>query len=315
MFLFSYLSFMGFLLGLAMTAALILVRPKAVLNWIATVPVLGYSLFSLSFVWVTASQDTQTVWSFFAISVWGFGLLIPSGALAAELVLSRVRPLWAWIIWVPFTAYWTVSAVWGTFGRTILAGFHSSSLGNVGVHTDSAVLGVGAAVLILQKLVIWSVLWRSRNHPRLAGSRRLLTLFVPADAAALILIITVQIVTTKLGLPSVAGLAGLFNVGLLFFVVWKHSRILAAAESPPAVGAPWTDILSNKRLTAMLDRYGITAGEKGVLALLLQGHDRKTIAARRFIAEGTVKAHIHSIYAKTGAKNRVELMLLLSSEK
>jgi DNA-binding NarL/FixJ family response regulator len=111
----------------------------------------------------------------------------------------------------------------------------------------------------------------------------------------------------------VAGLAGLFNVGLLSFVVWRHSRIVAAEESPSASG-PLIDV-SNKRASAILDRYGITAGERGVLSLLLQGHDRKSIAARRFIAEGTVKTHIHSIYAKTGAKNRVELMILLTTGK
>jgi DNA-binding CsgD family transcriptional regulator len=313
MFLFSYLSFMCFLAGLAMAATVIAVRPKALLNWVASVPALGYSLYSFCGVWVSASQDPLTVKAFFSVSVWGFGLLIPAGALAAELMLSRIRALWGWAIWTPFAVYWCLSAVWGMTDRAIVADFRGSPLGNVGIHADSMVLVVGGIVLALQKLLIWTILWRAGRKRELAPSRRLLEFFIPADAAALVLVIAVQFVTTKLSLPSVAGLAGLFNVGLVSLIVWRHSRIQAAAEAP-SVGGPWIDV-SNKRVNAMLDRFGITAGEKSVLVLLLQGHDRKTIAARRFIAEGTVKAHIHSIYAKTGAKNRVELMLLLTSEK
>ncbi len=313
MYLFSYLAFMCFLMGLAMAAALIAARPKAMLNWVASTPALGYSLYSFCGVWVSASQDPATIRWFFSVSVWGFGLLIPAGALAAELMLSRIRAFWGWAFWTPFAAYWCFSAVWGMTDRAIVADFHGSMWGNVGIHAHSLLLVIGGIVLGFQKLLIWTILWRALRKPELALARPLLEFFIPADAAALVLVIAVQFVTATLGLPSVAGLAGLFNVGLLSFVVWRYSRIVAAEEAARARG-PLID-LSDSRAIAILDRYGITAGERGVLSLLLQGHDRKSIAARRFIAEGTVKTHIHSIYAKTGAKNRVELLLLLTSGK
>lgn len=50
--------------------------------------------------------------------------------------------------------------------------------------------------------------------------------------------------------------------------------------------------------------YKLSVREKDVLLLVLQGYRNKEIAQSLFIAEGTVKDHITSIFAKIGVKNR-----------
>jgi DNA-binding CsgD family transcriptional regulator len=62
--------------------------------------------------------------------------------------------------------------------------------------------------------------------------------------------------------------------------------------------------------------YGedISSREYEVLFLLAEGLDVDGIAERLFIAPSTVKSHIHHLYQKTGARNRVELAKLVGAE-
>jgi DNA-binding CsgD family transcriptional regulator len=60
---------------------------------------------------------------------------------------------------------------------------------------------------------------------------------------------------------------------------------------------------------AELARYwGLTARQKAVLALLLEGHSNKAIAARLYCAERTVEAHMTAILDRAGACSRAELL-------
>lgn len=66
------------------------------------------------------------------------------------------------------------------------------------------------------------------------------------------------------------------------------------------------------RMDSLLDlaalRFGITAREKEISLMLMQGYSNKDIADVCFISPGTVKTHVHKIYQKTGATNRVDLV-------
>jgi len=53
----------------------------------------------------------------------------------------------------------------------------------------------------------------------------------------------------------------------------------------------------------------LTARERDILASLAGGQNNKTIAARLGITERTVKAHLSSIFQKTGLKDRLHLAL------
>ena len=52
---------------------------------------------------------------------------------------------------------------------------------------------------------------------------------------------------------------------------------------------------------------GITGRELEVARLVAAGLDNREIGKRLFISPKTVKNHLTSIYAKTGARNRVQL--------
>ncbi|MCF7929141.1 MAG: helix-turn-helix transcriptional regulator [Spirochaetales bacterium] len=66
--------------------------------------------------------------------------------------------------------------------------------------------------------------------------------------------------------------------------------------------------------TDLIESYRFTKREMEVIDHLLSGCTIETTAESLYITERTVKAHITSIYEKTGASNRVELVNILSSE-
>ena len=56
------------------------------------------------------------------------------------------------------------------------------------------------------------------------------------------------------------------------------------------------------------EAHGLTARERDVLELVVDGLDVAGIAEALVISTGTVKAHLHRIYKKVGVSGRVELM-------
>lgn len=57
-----------------------------------------------------------------------------------------------------------------------------------------------------------------------------------------------------------------------------------------------------------LRRYDISRRERDIIAMIVQGYPNRVIGDRLFISDRTVKNHISSIYRKTGASNRVQLL-------
>jgi len=55
-----------------------------------------------------------------------------------------------------------------------------------------------------------------------------------------------------------------------------------------------------------IDRLGLTARERGVLALVAEGHTNREIGAALFISEKTASVHVSRILAKLGVRSRVE---------
>lgn len=82
-------------------------------------------------------------------------------------------------------------------------------------------------------------------------------------------------------------------------VVYLRRRLAAC---PPAAAR-----VEGAALTRLADTAGLSGREVEVLALVIAGFDTRGIGERLFISPKTVKNHITSIYAKTGAKNRVQL--------
>ena len=55
----------------------------------------------------------------------------------------------------------------------------------------------------------------------------------------------------------------------------------------------------------------LTARERNVLQYLVDGLSNKEIARSLGLSDGTVKVHLHNIYAKTGVNNRTSLVALV----
>ncbi len=60
-----------------------------------------------------------------------------------------------------------------------------------------------------------------------------------------------------------------------------------------------------------VERYGISPREAEIIGMILEGHTNRTIGARLYISDRTVKNHVYSIYRKTGATNKVQLLNLV----
>ena len=58
------------------------------------------------------------------------------------------------------------------------------------------------------------------------------------------------------------------------------------------------------------DKYGLTAREKDVLALIVQGQSNPQIAENLVISLSTVKFHVSAILSKLGAKSRTEIVAI-----
>lgn len=71
----------------------------------------------------------------------------------------------------------------------------------------------------------------------------------------------------------------------------------ALLDAGPAPPAPWV--------------LGLTAREQAVLELLVEGRSNRSIAEALFIAEATVKSHLHNVYDKLGVGGRIEAIAAL----
>jgi DNA-binding NarL/FixJ family response regulator len=71
----------------------------------------------------------------------------------------------------------------------------------------------------------------------------------------------------------------------------------------------------NLQPAAPAKEYNLTAQEKKVLQLLVQGKSYKMIAAELFVAIDTVKSHVSSVYAKLHVHSGTEAVSLAIRDK
>ncbi len=78
-------------------------------------------------------------------------------------------------------------------------------------------------------------------------------------------------------------------------------------KEPPSADNPDLRGYIDELLPAYCERYKLTAREREIVQLVLEGKDNQNIASTLQLALGTVKAHVHNILKKTGHANRTEL--------
>ena len=64
-------------------------------------------------------------------------------------------------------------------------------------------------------------------------------------------------------------------------------------------------------INAHFEDWGLTPAEQDVATFLVKGLSTSEIAELRGTAEGTVKAHLHGIFRKSGTRNRTEVLSVL----
>lgn len=77
--------------------------------------------------------------------------------------------------------------------------------------------------------------------------------------------------------------------------IWRSNRI---SKPIPEESAAAND-----------DSFALSRRERQIVALVAQGLKNKEIATRLFISDQTVKNHLHEIFEKVGARDRLELVL------
>lgn len=70
-------------------------------------------------------------------------------------------------------------------------------------------------------------------------------------------------------------------------------------------------ITQNPEFETVDNRFGFTEREMEIVKLIMRGLSYQDIAEQLYISLATVKTHVHHIYEKSGAKNRIHLMQLL----
>jgi DNA-binding CsgD family transcriptional regulator len=100
-----------------------------------------------------------------------------------------------------------------------------------------------------------------------------------------------------------AGIFFLFNLPALAYLqkALKTLPPLQTLTPPETIG-----------LDALARDAGISEREKEIIRLVASGLDNRETGKRLFISPKTVKNHMTNIYAKTGARNRVQLVNLLN---
>lgn len=90
--------------------------------------------------------------------------------------------------------------------------------------------------------------------------------------------------------------------------MWITKRVVQWLANNCAVDIPTGDPVDRSMLK------GLTPSERKIIDYLLDGDSNKTIARRLDISERTVKAHLTSIFRKTGIKDRLHLVLAIAGK-
>jgi len=100
---------------------------------------------------------------------------------------------------------------------------------------------------------------------------------------------------------------------VFFFVYWLLQDFIHKNDIAPTtviVPSAIDSEAARELATALKDGQTLTAKEREVLELIIEGQSRKEIAAGLHVSENTVKTHVKHIYEKLGVSGRDDILAL-----
>ena len=88
----------------------------------------------------------------------------------------------------------------------------------------------------------------------------------------------------------------------------------SGARQKDDAAAPDVPLSFDCRCVDFANRFHLTAREREILLLLVQGYDSASIGESLYISQNTVRSHIHNLCHKTGADGRTELLKMVLTD-
>jgi len=182
--------------------------------------------------------------------------------------------------------------------RWVLAAVGVLALQGLAVAFGGLELGLGLLEVVILGGALAATGWLLSRSRRALGARRRSLLWFGAYHAAVFAAMVGGLVWGWVR-PAAGHAVPIFNSSLmiaynLFPLVWV--RTFHSHREPGGRDD--------------FDRYGITARERQIIALIGAGKTNREIADELSISLATVKDHNHNIFRKAGVRNRVELINL-----
>ncbi len=105
----------------------------------------------------------------------------------------------------------------------------------------------------------------------------------------------------------------LFSFGFFVFFFFTESKNIGSLLSEPAVSEN-PSISFKPDFEGFAKKYALTGREQELVVLVFEGKSNCDIAEELFISENTVKRHLTSVYKKTNAKNRTQLICAINAQ-
>jgi len=101
-------------------------------------------------------------------------------------------------------------------------------------------------------------------------------------------------------------IAGLISAGVLLLIL--NLQIFRKTKAERKRLDDWAEADKEIRFQKNCAAYSLSVRETEVLRLILAGHTYRSAGEKLFVSENTIDAHLRSIYAKSGVKNKIELV-------
>jgi DNA-binding CsgD family transcriptional regulator len=164
---------------------------------------------------------------------------------------------------------------------------------------------IGIASLLAVGATMLAIGYRGIEEPETRRMiNRMLWLTVVTIVLGRVQLLLTSLLGVALELRRIRVVQVLYYVGLLAVVLGYAVRHLFRPSGS-------ADTVLSKEFVG---QFGISNREREIVSMILQGYANRIIGERLFISDRTVKNHISSIYRKTGAANKVQLLNMVRNQ-